>query len=76
MRRIIIFCLLGICIPSESFGEGIFGLKKGMTLDEIKELDFGRMEQYGDDPFCRNGSSPHSNSRHQKIRAERASYAT
>lgn len=50
MRRIIIFCLLGICIPSESFGEGIFGLKKGMTLKEIKKLEFGYIKQLEDDP--------------------------
>ena len=52
MIRIIIFCLLGICIPSGSFGEGIFGLKKGMTLEEIKELDFGRIEQNEDSPIA------------------------
>ena len=50
MRRIIILCLLGICIPSESFGEGIFGLKKGMTLEEIKKLEFGYIKQLEDDP--------------------------
>ena len=50
MRRIIILCLLGMCIPSESFGEGIFGLKKGMTLEEIKKLEFGYIKQLEDDP--------------------------
>ena len=52
MRQFIVLCLLAVCIPSESFGEGIFGLKKGMTLDEIKELDFGRIEQNEDEPIA------------------------
>ena len=50
MRRIIILCFLAICIPSESFGEGIFGLKKGMSLEEIKKLEFGYIKQLEDDP--------------------------
>ena len=50
MKQIIILCLLAICIPSESFGEGIFGLKKGMTLKEIKKLEFGYIKQLEDDP--------------------------
>ena len=50
MKQIIILFLLAICIPSESFGEGIFGLKKGMTLKEIKKLDFGYIKQDEDDP--------------------------
>ncbi|MCY3871381.1 MAG: hypothetical protein OXG87_17665 [Gemmatimonadetes bacterium] len=49
MRQIIVLCFLAICVPSESFGEGIFGLKKGMTLEKIKKLDFGHIKQYEDE---------------------------
>ena len=35
MKRIIVLYLLAICFPSESFCEGIFGLKKGMSTDEM-----------------------------------------
>ena len=50
MGRVILFVYLVLCIPSETFGEGIFGLKKGMTLEEIKKLDFGYIKQMEDDP--------------------------
>ena len=50
MRQFIVLCLLAICIPSESFGEGIFGLKKGMTLEEIGKLKFGYIKQDKDNP--------------------------
>lgn len=49
MKRIIVLCLLAICFPSESFSEGIFGLKKGMSIEEIRALDFGAIRQDSDD---------------------------
>ena len=53
VRQIVLaiqLCLLVICFPSESFGEGIFGLKKGMSVQEIKALNFGRVVQSEEDP--------------------------
>ena len=49
MKRIIVLCLLAICFPSKSFSEGIFGLKKGMSIEEIRALDFGAIRQDSDD---------------------------
>ena len=49
MKQLILFCLL-VCFPSQSFGEGIFGLKKGMSINEIRTLDFGDIKQHPDNP--------------------------
>ncbi len=50
MKQIIVLCLFAVCFPSESFCEGIFGLKKGMSIDEIRTLDFGDIKQDPDNP--------------------------
>ena len=50
MKQIIVLCLFAVCFPSESFCEGIFGLKKGMSIDEIRTLDFGDIKQDPDTP--------------------------
>ena len=46
----VILCLLTMCFPVQSLGEGIFGLKKGMSIDEIRALDFGDIKQHADIP--------------------------
>ena len=48
MKKIIVLLLFAVCFPSQSFSEGIFGLKKGMSVDEIRTLDFGDIKQSSD----------------------------
>ena len=40
MKQTILATIIAMLLPSESFSEGVFGLKKGMTVDEVRKLGF------------------------------------
>ena len=50
IKLTIVLCLFTTCFFSESLAEEIFGLKKGMSIDEIRALDFGDVKQSQDSP--------------------------
>ena len=58
MKLFLLAFLMAVLMPSGSFAEGVFGLAQGMSVQEIRALDFGHMQQDDENPNLWKVASP------------------